>query len=49
MQDHFLVLGPNQMIDDVGRRGVSARVAEPFRANKALDDRSWGMDAAVTT
>lgn len=39
--------GPNEVVDDVGRRGVTAGTAEPFTAGQALDNGAWIMDAAI--
>jgi hypothetical protein len=33
VEDDFLVLGPHQVIDDVGRTRVSTRIAEPLGAD----------------
>lgn len=38
MKYDFFVLGANEMVDNMGGRRVSARVAEPLGANQALDD-----------
>jgi len=38
MQDDFLVLGTNEVIDDVRGRGIATRVAEPFGADETLYD-----------
>ena len=47
MQDNLLMLGADEMVDDVGSRCVSTGVAEPFRAYEALNDRWRRMDAAI--
>lgn len=48
MQNDLLVFGPDEVIDDMGRRGISARVTKPFGAYKTLDDGRWRVDSAVT-
>jgi len=48
MQNNFLVLGANEVVDDVRSGRVSARITEPLGANKTFHDRCWRVDSAVT-
>lgn len=41
MENNLLVLGANEMVDDVRARGVTARVAKPLFACLALYHRRW--------
>lgn len=47
MQNDFLMLGSNEMVDNVGCRGVAAGVAKPLGANKTLDHRGWRMNTTI--
>jgi len=47
VQLYFLVTGPNEVVDDMGRRGVTAGAAKPFAAGQAFDNGAWIMDAAI--
>jgi hypothetical protein len=48
VQLDLLMASANQMINDVGGRGVAAGAAEPFVAGEALDDASRIVNAAIT-
>ena len=48
MQLNLLVASANQMIDDVGGRGVAAGAAEPLVTGEALDDASRIVNTAIT-
>ena len=48
MKDDFLVFGTNEVIDNMGGRGVSTRIAEPLGANEALHDGCWVVNSTVT-
>lgn len=47
MQRDLLVLGANEVVNDVRTRGRAARVAEPLVADEALDDAGGVVDTAV--
>jgi hypothetical protein len=47
MQNDFLVLGTNEVVDDVRGRSVAAGVAEPFCADETFDDGCRGVDTTV--
>jgi hypothetical protein len=47
MQDNFLVLCTNQVIDDVRRRCITARIAEPLGTDEALYNGSRVVYSAV--
>lgn len=47
MEGDFLVLGADEVVDDVGAGGRSAAVAEPALAEEALDDARRIVDTAV--
>lgn len=47
MEDDLLMFRANEMVDDVRRRRVSARVAEPFGAHEAFDHGRGVVDATV--
>lgn len=47
VQDDFFMLCTHEVVHDVRRRRVAARVAEPFRTDEAFHDRSRRVDAAV--
>lgn len=49
MKLYFLVPCANQVVDDMGRRGVAARTAKPLLAGKAFDDAVRVVDAAVSS
>ena len=49
MELDFLVASSNQVVDDVRRRSVPARAAEPLVAGQALDDAASIVDAAVSS
>jgi hypothetical protein len=45
----FLVASADQVVDDVGGRGVAASAAEPLVASKTLDDTASTVDATIST
>ena len=47
MKLDFLVSGANQVVDDVGGRGVTTRAAKPLAAPKAFHDGAWVVDSAI--
>jgi hypothetical protein len=47
MQDDFLMLGTNEVVDDVRGRGIATRVAEPFGTDETLYDGGWVVYSAV--
>lgn len=49
MQADFLVLGADEVVDNVGARGGPARVAEPLVADETLDYARGIEDAAIGT
>lgn len=49
MQNDLFMLGADQVVDDMGSRCVSSRVAEPLATNGALDDARGGMYTAITS
>jgi hypothetical protein len=48
MELDLLVSCPNQVVDDMGRRGVATGAAEPFTARKAFDNAAWIVNPAVS-
>lgn len=48
VQDDLLVLGADQVVDDVGARGVAGAVAKPLFAMVALDDRGGRVDPTIS-
>ena len=38
VQDNFLMLCANEMVDNMGCRGVASRITEPFPAHETFDD-----------
>lgn len=48
MQDDFLVFSSHEVIDDMGRGGISTRVTKPFGAYKTLHDGCRRVNATVT-
>jgi hypothetical protein len=49
METHFFVSGADEMVDDVGSRGRSTGVAEPFIAGETFHYAAGRMDTTVTT
>ena len=47
MQLYLLVAGTNEMVNNVGGRGIAASAAEPLAACKASDDTGRIMNATV--
>ena len=47
MQLYLLVAGTNEMVDNVGGRGIAASAAEPLAACQASDDTGRVMNATV--
>lgn len=47
MQNDFFMFGANEVIHNVGCRGIAASVAKPLGTNETFDDRSWRVYAAV--
>lgn len=48
MELHLLVPRADQVIDDMGGRGIATSTAEPFAAGQASHDRAWIVNATVT-
>jgi len=48
VQDDFLVFSSHEVIDDMGRGGISTRVTKPFGAYKTLHDGCRRVDATIT-
>ncbi len=47
VQNNFLVLRANKVVDNVGCGGVAPRIAEPLPAHETLDDRGRVVNAAI--
>ena len=47
VQNDLLMLCAHKVVDDMGGRSVSPRVAEPFGADETLDDGGRGVDATI--
>ncbi len=47
VKDDFLVFSADKMVNDVGRRCVTTRVAKPLGTDEALDDRGRRVNATV--
>lgn len=48
MQLNFLVSSPDQMVDNMRRRGVATGTAEPLTASQAFNNAAWVMDSTVS-
>lgn len=48
VQDNLLMLGSDEMVDNMRGRSIAARVAEPLRADETFHDRGGGVYATVT-
>jgi hypothetical protein len=48
VQLDLLVASADQMVDDVGGRGIAPGTAEPLVAGEAFDDASCIMNATIT-
>ena len=49
MELDFLVACSNEVVDDVGGRGVAAGAAEPFLAGQAFHHAAGVVNAAVSS
>ena len=47
VQNNFFVFRADKVIDDVRRRGVAPRIAEPFSTYQTFHNGCWRMDATV--
>jgi hypothetical protein len=48
VQLHFFMASADQVVDDMGGRGITTGAAEPLVAAKALDYGAWVVDTAIS-
>ena len=49
MQLDLFVAGSDQVVDDVGRRGIATSAAEPFAASQTSHDGAWVVNTTIAS